>query len=88
MLGLAVISSVMLSFGYSGWRLLFGGVVVWGIGDGWYNDGDHRPRRLNDVRSSHNNDIELPTDIVDNTTYVRCLELIIVGVSILFLYCC
>ena len=40
MLGLAVISSVMLSFGYSGWRLLFGGVVVWGIGDGWYNDGE------------------------------------------------
>ena len=37
MLGLAVISSVMLSFGYLGWRLLFGGVVVWGIGDGLPN---------------------------------------------------
>ena len=40
MLGLAVISSVMVSFGYSGWRFCSVGVVVWGIGAGWYNEGE------------------------------------------------
>ena len=41
MIGLAVIiSSMVVSFGYLGWRLLFDNVLVGLFGDDWYGGGE------------------------------------------------